>query len=107
MSRYRLSPAAEDDLAAIGDFIARASGSAAADRVLDIILAALDRIADAPGIGRERPELTAKPVRVWQSFDYLIIYRRGEAFISVLRIWHGARAAWRLEEAIREADEEE
>ena len=103
---YRLSRAAREDLVAISDFVSRESGIVAADRLIDRIFAAFERIAEAPGIGRERPEFTAKSVRVWQSFDYLIIYSRGEAFVSVLRIWHGARAPWRLEDAIREAQED-
>ena len=105
MKRYRLSPIAEDDLAAIGDFIAEQGGAVAADRAFDTVLAAFDRIADSPGIGHRREDVTSKSIRIWRVFDYLVIYRPETRPLEILRIWHGARVPSRIDDAIREADD--
>lgn len=103
--RFRLSRAAREDLVAIADFVMRESGSAVADRVIDEIFAAMARIAEAPGIGHKRAEIDDDSVRVWHVYEYLILFRPEPRPVAVLRVWHGARAPWRIDDALREADD--
>src|SRR5262245_16516991 len=79
--RYTVAPAAENDLALIFDYIAQRNPDAA-DRVMDALVEAFDRLADHPKLGHRRTDLTARPVRFWSVRDYLIVYR-GEEHIEI------------------------
>jgi toxin ParE1/3/4 len=103
---YRLTPSAERDLVEIAEFVAREAGPRLANRVLDEISAAMDRIAEAPRIGRLRLDRSRRPVRSWRCYDYLIVYRTDFVPLAVLRIWHGARSSRRLADAIEDAYDE-
>lgn len=89
MRRYSLEPAAENDLALILDYIAQRN-PVAADRLMDAMVEAFDRLADHPKLGHHRSDLTDLPVRFWTVRDYLIVYR-GEHEIEILRVLHGRR----------------
>lgn len=89
MRRYSIAPAAENDLALVFDYIAERNPDAA-DRVMDALVEAFDRLADHPKLGHRRSDLTDRPVRFWSVRDYLIIYR-GERKVEVLRVLHGRR----------------
>jgi len=92
VTRYELSPAAEDDLTEILDRVAQSSVSDAAERVLVAFLAAFERIADASWIGHTREDWTDEPVRFWIVYSFSIIYPADVQPVNVARIWHGARA---------------
>ena len=85
--RFTLRPAAADDLEQIRDYIADES-PAAAERVADGLLSAMQGLTEAPHRGRpgrwpNTRELIVPP--------YVIPYRiRGET-VQVLRVVHGAR----------------
>lgn len=106
MKRYRLTPGAEQDLVEIAVFIAREAGPRLANRVLDEISAAMDRIAESPRIGRARLDGSGRPIRTWRCYDYRIVYRTDLVPLAVLRIWHGARSSRRLADAIDDAYDE-
>lgn len=72
MRRYSLGPAAENDLTLIIDYIAQRNPDAA-DRLMDALVEAFDRLADHPKIGHRRTDLTERPVRFWSVSDYLIV----------------------------------
>lgn len=57
MKRYVLTPSAARDINGIWDYIATDTIEAA-DRVLDALESAMDKLAAAPGIGHRREELT-------------------------------------------------
>ena len=44
-------------------------------RVVDALDAAIQLLADDPGIGHLRPDFTPQDVRFWSVFRYLVIYR--------------------------------
>ncbi len=106
MSGYELAPAAQADLEAIVDHVARSSGSNAADHVLSSILSAMDRIAGSPRIGHSRDDLTSDPLLFWTVYGYLIVYSPDDVPLQVVRIYHGARAPWRISDAIRTRDQD-
>ncbi|WP_304218706.1 type II toxin-antitoxin system RelE/ParE family toxin [Phenylobacterium aquaticum] len=92
------SDGAEADLTDIWVSIAKDNGPAA-DRVLLALMAAEDRLAAFPQLGRSRPDLPGQ-LRSWPVGAYLVFYRPMEGGILVIRILHGARD---LGEALDEA----
>jgi len=85
-----LSPEAVADLQAVWDFIAKDNESAA-DRMVDQILDAFDRLAQWPGLGHIRPDLTTRDVRFWGVESYLIVYRESHGVLHIVAILHGSR----------------
>lgn len=91
MKAYRLTPAAEDDLFEIWNFIAR-DNLTAADRLEEDIFGAFKRLANRPGLGHFRRELTNRPVRFFAvRGTYLIVYDPASRPLEVVRVLHGAR----------------
>ena len=72
MSQYVLGSDAVLDLEEIWDYIA-ADSTDAADRWIAKLFDAIERIADMPGVGHRREDLTAYPVLFWPVGTYLII----------------------------------
>jgi plasmid stabilization system protein ParE len=90
MSRFLLTPAAEQDLNDIWDYIA-ADNLEAADRVLGALEMAFQRLADGPGLGHYREDLADKRHRFDSVYSYLIVYRWETNPLQFIRILHGAR----------------
>ncbi|MGH9522368.1 MAG: type II toxin-antitoxin system RelE/ParE family toxin [Terriglobales bacterium] len=61
-ARYVLSPEAEDDLASIWEYLSLESNSDVADHVANVILEKVAFLAENPGAGHSRADLTDKPV---------------------------------------------
>jgi plasmid stabilization system protein ParE len=90
MSRFVLTPAADQDLNDIWDYIAGDS-VAAANRVLDALEAAFQQLAEAPALGHYREDLADKRHRFHSVFSYLIVYRWETRPLQIIRVLHGAR----------------
>lgn len=95
MTRFRLSPEAARDIRDIWDHIAE-DNIQAAGRVRLQILDACRRLADHPGMGHTRSDLTEKPVLFWPVGSYLIIYNPAPRPIEIVRVVHAARDVPRL-----------
>jgi len=90
MKRYKLMPAAEEDLAGIIQQISEDRPRAAL-KVFGRIHAAAQRLADMPNIGHLCEDITDKPVRFWAVHSWLIVYRPDRRPLEILRIVHGAQ----------------
>jgi plasmid stabilization system protein ParE len=90
MAEYLLSPEALDDLRSIRDFIASDS-VAAAEKVLDNLFTAFEQLAEWPGQGHFRSEVTDRKVRFWPVGSYLVVYRDNSTPLQIAAILHGAR----------------
>ena len=90
MSRFRLSPEAARDIEEILDYIARASAQAAR-RVRHALLDACRRLAEHPGLGHYREDLTDKPVRFFPVYSFLLIYDPASDPLEIVRVLHGAQ----------------
>ena len=88
--RYQLTPSAARDLDAIYGYIAQ-DNLRAAGRMLQRFLEAFRKLADQPGVGHLREDLTDEPFRFWSVGAYLIIYRPGTDPLEILRVVHGSR----------------
>lgn len=95
MSRYLLSAEAQADLEEIVDFIAD-DNPQAAERVLHQLRAAIGRLAELPHLGHLRQDLVAEPLRFWQVYSYLIVYRPEKKPLEVVRVLHTSRDVQRL-----------
>lgn len=90
--RILRAPEARQDLFDIWTYIARDNAPSVADAVLARIYGALDVLAFAPKIGRERAEFAGRP-RSFAVRPYVVFYEplaEGDG-ILVWRILHGAR----------------
>ena len=90
MPGYVLSPEALQDLQGIWDFIA-ADNPNAANRVVDELFQAFQQLAERPGQGHTRRDLTQRDVRFWPVRSYLVVYREHMEPLEVVGILHGAR----------------
>jgi toxin ParE1/3/4 len=83
------SPAAEDDLIDIWCSIAR-DNPAAADRVLETFAVRIKQLATFPDSGSRRPDI-APDARGLVVGSYLVLYRKTDKHVEIVRIVHGAR----------------
>ncbi len=90
MNRFRLSPQAARDINSILDYIARDSRHAAR-QVRQALLAACRRLAEHPGMGHRREDLTDKPVRFFPVYSFLIIYDPVTTPLEIVRVLGGAQ----------------
>jgi plasmid stabilization system protein ParE len=90
VSRYAFTPAAAADLAEIWAYVADDS-LAVADRVIDDLFTAVERVADHPEIGRARDDLADETLRTWPVHSYLIVYRPQQRPIEIVRVVSGYR----------------
>jgi plasmid stabilization system protein ParE len=95
MSQFVLTPAAEDDIREILNYIERDNPSAVI-RVSEELRDAMRLIAERPGIGLTRTDLAREPVRFWPVFSYLVIYRPETKPLEIVRVLRGKRDVRRL-----------
>lgn len=92
MSAYVVAPAAQDDLLIIWHYYAEEVGDPdLADRMVGEIVEAFHRVANTPGIGHFRSDLSEEPLRFWAVRKYLIVYRAEDRSLEIVRVIHSAR----------------
>jgi toxin ParE1/3/4 len=90
VSGYNFHPEAELDLSGIWDFIAQDSLDAA-DQVIAKILNKIDTLVGFPDQGHRRPDLTSRPLRFVETYEYLIAYAPEERPLWIIAVIHGRR----------------
>ena len=95
MTPYILAPEALQDLQELWDYIATENLDAA-DRMIDTLFAAFERLAAMPGLGHRREDLTDRPLRFWTVDTYLVLYRAERTPIEIVAVTHGGRDIPRL-----------
>jgi toxin ParE1/3/4 len=92
MSNLLIAPAASIELEDIWDYYAiKLQNPDAADRIIDEIFDAFQKLVQMPGLGHIRTDLAAEPLRFWSVRSYLIIYRCEKEPMEIVRVLHGAR----------------
>jgi len=89
-SRFIFTEEAEIQLLEILDYLADESESAAV-RVRDAICDAVKKIAESPGIGHTREDLTDRALKFWSVYSYLVVYDPESRPLTVVAVLHGAR----------------
>jgi plasmid stabilization system protein ParE len=87
---YVLGIDADSDLDSIWEYIAR-DNLDAADRWIDKLFDAFQALADTPGMGHKREDLTLLPVLFWPVGAYIIIYRAQFTPIEIVAVTQGSR----------------
>ena len=90
MSRYLLTKLALADLEEILGYIAEDRPSAV-ERVGARFVSTFDALAKNPQMGHVREDLTARPVRFWPLYTYLVVYRADTTPLQILPVLSGYR----------------
>jgi plasmid stabilization system protein ParE len=61
MNRFELAPECFDNLEQIVANAIEYRGASAAEELRDQVIASFQRLADTPGLGHRRPDLTSRP----------------------------------------------
>jgi plasmid stabilization system protein ParE len=96
MTPPRLTASALDDLDEILIGVAEASGWERSMRIEEEIFAKIDRLAEFPGMGHQRPDLGPSNIFFTPVDPYLILYERDTYPITIHAILHGARDVRRI-----------
>jgi plasmid stabilization system protein ParE len=92
---YLVAPEAEDDLRQIWRYLLGEAGLALANRIQGELVDAFEGLADFPGKGHKRPDLTSRDVLFFSVYQYMIVYRRA-ALVEIVAVLHGKRDVKRL-----------
>jgi plasmid stabilization system protein ParE len=95
MKPYLVAPEAEDDLRQIWRYLLGEAGLAIADRIQGGLVDAFEGLADVPGKGHKRPDLTSRNLLFFSVYQYMIVYRRA-AMVEIVAVLHGKRNVKRL-----------
>lgn len=95
MKRYLVAPEAEGDLRQIWRYLLGEAGLAVANRIQGKLVDAFEGLADVPGKGHKRPDLTSRDVLFFSVYQYMIVYRRAE-LVEIVAVLHGKRDVKRL-----------
>ncbi|MGC2450100.1 MAG: type II toxin-antitoxin system RelE/ParE family toxin [Candidatus Sulfotelmatobacter sp.] len=71
------------------------AGLAIANRIQGELVDAFEALADLPGKGHRRPDLTRRDVLFFSVYQYMIVYRR-VATVEIVAVLHGKRDIKRL-----------
>ena len=94
-SRFIFTEEAETQLFEILDHLADES-EAAAVRVRHALYDAVGKLAERPGIGHTRPDLTDRQLKFWSVYSYLVVYDPASRPLTIVAVLHGARDVERL-----------
>lgn len=95
-AKFVLSPQAARDIAEIWQYVADSSSDATADRVESVIYEKIELIANRPGLGHVRKDLTTENVKFFPVYAYLVVYRPESKPVQVVAVIHGRRDVERL-----------
>jgi len=80
-----------DDLESIVDYVEFNANEERSRMVLEELLRAMARLAEMPGIGHRRRDLSDADVRFWSVYEWLIVYDWCARPIEIVRVVHGRR----------------
>ena len=89
--RYLLAPEAAIDLVQIWRYIKKQSSVEMADRVESVIRDRTAFLAENPGAGHWRKNLTDQAVKFFPVYSYLIVYRPETKPLQIVSVLHGRR----------------
>jgi plasmid stabilization system protein ParE len=95
MSALVVAPEAEEDIFHIWLYLLREAGMETANRIEGEILGALASLAETPGKGHRRPDLTGRKILFYTLYQYMVVYRAGEP-LEIVAVLHGKRNVKRL-----------
>ncbi len=94
MNRFELARRALGDLQGVWEYVSEESFDAA-DRLLEDFYRTFGQLAEMPGMGHKRADLTTRNVLFWPVHSYLIIYKASSP-LRIVRVIHGKRDVKKL-----------
>lgn len=91
MSQYIVTGPARGDLYDIWEYIAAGDGVERADRFVGQLFAAMEKIAEQPGMGHQRSDLSNDTLKVWTVKSVMIVYEPHTHPLRIIRVIHGSR----------------
>jgi plasmid stabilization system protein ParE len=91
VNSFQLTPSAARDLEEILEYVAAETGGERAESVRCDLISAMHRLAQNPGMGHTREDLTERPVLFWSVHSWMIVYRGETRPLQVLRVLSGWR----------------
>ena len=91
MSPFVVSPNAADDLGDIWLYLAEKASEEIAERTIEKLVRGFAELAQDPGIGHLRKDLTRLPLHFFFVEPYLIVYQRDRSPLPIHAVLHGAR----------------
>jgi plasmid stabilization system protein ParE len=92
---YVVAPEAENDLRQIWRYLLGEAGLAIANRIQNELVGAFESLAETPGKGHRRSDLTNRDVLFFSVYQYLIAYRKA-SMVEIVAVIHGRRDVKRL-----------
>jgi plasmid stabilization system protein ParE len=89
--RFILSSPASHDLDEILSYVLENIGEQRAEHVAERLYDAFQKLADNPGLGHRREDLTPSPVLFFSVWSWLVIYMADKKPLEVARVVHAAR----------------
>lgn len=99
MSGYIVSPKADEDIFEIWRYLCARAGIDVANLVEAEIYGAFETLAQNPGLGHKRSDLTSHPVLFFAVYSYMIVYRPCTP-LEIARVLHGRRDLKRILESL-------
>jgi len=90
MASFVVSPEAEEDLDRIWRYLLSEAGLATANRIQSALLEAFAGLAESPGQGHKRSDLTERNVLFYSVFQYMVVYRRAPV-VEIVGVLHAKR----------------
>jgi len=93
MRGYVLSPESDQDLFEIWSYLSVEASVEFANQVESELFADFELLAQNPGIGHTRRDVTSIPVLFFRAFpyQYMIIYRQKKTAIEIVAVLHAKR----------------
>jgi toxin ParE1/3/4 len=97
MSGYILSPESEEDIFGIWSYLAQEANVEIANRIESELFEKFDLLAQNPGLGHKRQDLTKFPVLFYRAFpyEYMILYRQ-KTPLEIVAVLHAKRHIKRI-----------
>lgn len=96
MKPYVVAQDAENDLKQIWRYLLGEAGLSVANRIQSELVDAFEGLADVPGKGHKRPDLTSnKDLLFFSVYQYMIVYRQA-TMVEIVAVLHGKRDVKRL-----------
>lgn len=91
MRLFVVSPFAAEDLNQIWSYLANEADQSRADATLQRLAEQFAALAEQPGMGHLRQDLTSLPLHFFTSRPYLIIYSRDTSPLAIHAVVHASR----------------
>lgn len=104
MSSFTISAPARQDLRDIQAYLVTEAGVGVTRTVMRRLRDTFQLLANRPGIGHARADLTNEAVKFWQVYSYMIVYDPATNPIGIARVLHSSRDLATLASLIARVD---